>query len=290
MVSGFDRYFQIARCFRDEDLRANRQPEFTQLDVEMSFVDDHDVTSTMEILVAAMAREFSGEEITLPLPRLDYHDVMERFGSDRPDLRYRPGAQGPRRRSPSKPSSRSFDRPSSRSPDPGNLRAGRRRPLQPQGPRRPDRVIAGMGAKGLVWLKVEPDTLTGPTAKFFSADLQQQLRTQFGAKPGDLILIVADTQAVSSLALSSLRSRLAAELKLYDPKSFHYSWIVRFPLFALGRRGEAVRRRAPPVHDAALRRLASCSIPSRPRCGLRRMTWSSTARNAAAARSAATTP
>ena len=88
MVSGFDRYFQIARCFRDEDLRANRQPEFTQLDVEMSFVDDHDVTSTMEILVAAMAREFTGEELTLPLPRLDYHDVMERFGSDRPDLRY----------------------------------------------------------------------------------------------------------------------------------------------------------------------------------------------------------
>ena len=89
-----------------------------------------------------------------------------------------------------------------------------------------------MGAKGLVWLKVEADTLTGPTAKFFSADLQHQLRTHFGAKPGDLILIVADTQAVSSLALSSLRSRLAAELKLYDPKSFHYSWIVRFPLFA----------------------------------------------------------
>ena len=88
MVSGFDRYFQIARCFRDEDLRANRQPEFTQLDVEMSFVDDHDVTSTMEILVAAMAREFGGEELKLPLPRLDYHDVMERFGSDRPDLRY----------------------------------------------------------------------------------------------------------------------------------------------------------------------------------------------------------
>ncbi len=88
MVSGFDRYFQIARCFRDEDLRANRQPEFTQLDVEMSFVDDHDVTSTMEILVAAMAREFSSQEIKLPLPRLEYHDVVERFGSDRPDLRF----------------------------------------------------------------------------------------------------------------------------------------------------------------------------------------------------------
>src|SRR5207253_2163929 len=88
MVSGFDRYFQIARCFRDEDLRANRQPEFTQLDVEMSFVDDRDVTSTMEVLVAAMAKEFTGQDLPLPLPRLDYHDVVERFGSDRPDLRY----------------------------------------------------------------------------------------------------------------------------------------------------------------------------------------------------------
>src|SRR5262249_5549420 len=88
MVSGLDRYFQIARCFRDEDLRANRQPEFTQLDVEMSFVDDLDVTSTMEILVARMAKEFGGEEIALPLPRLEYHDVVERFGSDRPDMRF----------------------------------------------------------------------------------------------------------------------------------------------------------------------------------------------------------
>ena len=87
MVAGFDRYFQIARCFRDEDLRANRQPEFTQLDVEMSFVEDEDVIDD-GALVAAMAREFTGEEIALPLPRLEYHDVMERFGNDRPDLRY----------------------------------------------------------------------------------------------------------------------------------------------------------------------------------------------------------
>src|SRR2546423_9863526 len=91
MVSGFDRYFQIARCFRDEDLRANRQPEFTQLDVEMSFVDDRDVTSTMEDLAAAMAKEFTGQDLPLPLPRLDYHDVVEQFGIDRPALRYSMG-------------------------------------------------------------------------------------------------------------------------------------------------------------------------------------------------------
>jgi aspartyl-tRNA synthetase len=190
------------------------------------------VNSTMEVLVAAMAREFGGQEIKLPLPRLEYHDVMERFGSDRPDLRYElelkdlaaiaaqtefkvfqhAQAQGHRIRGLCAP---------------GGGGRYSRKDLDGL-----TELIAGMGAKGLIWLKVEPDTLTGPTAKFFSPDLQQQLRALFGAKAGDLILIVADTQATSSLALSSLRSRLAAELELYDPKSFHYSWIVRFPLFA----------------------------------------------------------
>jgi aspartyl-tRNA synthetase len=231
MVSGFDRYFQIARCFRDEDLRANRQPEFTQLDVEMSFVDDHDVTSTMEILVAAMAREFGGEELALPLPRLDYHDVMERFGSDRPDLRY-----GLELKDLAATAAQTEFKVFQNARDAGHRIRGL---CAPGGGARYSRkdldglteYIGGMGAKGLVWLKVEPDALTGPTAKFFSPDVQQQVRALFGAKPGDLILIVADTQAVSSLALSSLRARLAAELELYDPKSFHYSWIVRFPLF-----------------------------------------------------------
>ncbi len=231
MVSGFDRYFQIARCFRDEDLRANRQPEFTQLDVEMSFVDDHDVTSTMEILVAAMAREFGGEEVALPLPRLDYHDVMERFGSDRPDLRY-----GLELKDLASIAEQTEFKVFQNARDAGHRIRGI---CAPGGGARYSRkdldglteYIGGMGAKGLIWLKVEPDTLTGPTAKFFSAGVQQQLRALFGAKPGDLILIVADAQAISSLVLSSLRARLAAELELYDPKSFHYSWIVRFPLF-----------------------------------------------------------
>jgi aspartyl-tRNA synthetase len=232
MVSGFDRYFQIARCFRDEDLRANRQPEFTQLDVEMSFVDDHDVTSTMEILVAAMAKEFGGAEITLPLQRLDYQDVMERFGSDRPDLRY-----GLELKDLAAIAAQTEFKVFRHALDqshrvrgicvPGGGGHYSRKDLDGMA-----EVITGMGGKGLVWLKVEPDTLTGPTAKFFSADLQHQLRTHFAAKPGDLILIVADTQAASSLALSSLRSRIAGEMKLYDPKVFHYSWIVRFPLFA----------------------------------------------------------
>jgi aspartyl-tRNA synthetase len=231
MVSGFDRYFQIARCFRDEDLRANRQPEFTQLDVEMSFVDDHDVTSTMEILVAAMAREFGGEHLKLPLPRYDYHDVMERFGSDRPDLRY-----GLELKDLAAIADQTDFKVFKHARDAGHRIRGI---CVPEGGARFSRkdldglteYVGGMGAKGLVWLKVEADSLTGPTAKFFAPHAQQQLRALFGAGPGDLILIVADTQAVSSLALSSLRARLASELELYDPKAFHYSWIVRFPLF-----------------------------------------------------------
>ncbi len=232
MVSGFDRYFQIARCFRDEDLRANRQPEFTQLDVEMSFVDDHDVMSTMEILVAEMAREFTGQEVSLPLPRLEYHDVMERFGSDRPDLRY--GLELKDVADIAEPTefkvfqqARAFGHRIRGLCAPGGGTRYSRKDLDGL-----TEFIGGMGAKGLVWLKVEADTLTGPTAKFFPPEAQRKLRERFDAKPGDLILIVADTQAVSGLALSSLRARLAAELELYDPRSYHYSWVVRFPLFA----------------------------------------------------------
>ncbi len=232
MVSGFDRYFQIARCFRDEDLRANRQPEFTQLDVEMSFVDDTDVTSTMEILVAAMAREFTGEEIKLPLPRLDYHESMERFGNDRPDLRY-----GMELKDVADIAEKTEFKVFQQAKAHGNRIRGL---CVPGGGARYSRkdldglteYIGGFGAKGLVWLKLEAEAMTGPTAKFFPHEVQHQLRERFDARPGDLILIVADTQAVSGAALSSLRIRIAGELAMYDPKSFHYSWIVRFPLFA----------------------------------------------------------
>jgi aspartyl-tRNA synthetase len=232
MVAGFDRYFQIARCFRDEDLRSNRQPEFTQLDVEMSFVEDEDVIGTMENLVSALALEFTGETLTLPLPRVDYRDAMERFGNDRPDLRYgmelkdladiaattefkvfqQAAAVGHRIRGISVP---------------GGGEASSRKDLDNL-----TDYAKSFGASGLVWLKVEATGLAGPTAKFFPPEAQTQLIARFESKPGDLILIVADSQSVSSQALSNLRIRLAAERKLYDPKSYHYSWVIRFPLLA----------------------------------------------------------
>jgi aspartyl-tRNA synthetase len=232
MVSGFDRYFQIARCFRDEDLRANRQPEFTQLDIEMSFVADEDVMSAMEPLVAAMAREFTGQELALPLPRLDYHDAMERFGSDRPDLRY--GLELKDIADLAEQTdfkvfqqAKEFDHRIRGLCAPGGGTRYSRKDLDGL-----TEFAGSFGAKGLVWLKVEAENIAGPTAKFFPNEVQARLRERFGAKAGDLILIVADTQAVTSQALSNLRARLASELELYDSRSYHYSWIVRFPLLA----------------------------------------------------------
>lgn len=232
MVAGFDRYFQIARCFRDEDLRANRQPEFTQLDVEMSFVEDEDVMTTMEPLVAALAKEFTGEDVALPLLRLDYQDVMERFGNDRPDLRY-----GLELKDIAEIAAETEFKVFQMAKDAGHRIRGF---CAPGGSERYSRKdldglteFAGtFGAKGLVWLKVDAETLTGPSAKFIPAAAQASLRRRFDAKAGDLILIVAGTQGVTSQALTNLRSRLALELKLYDLKSFHYSWVVRFPLLA----------------------------------------------------------
>ncbi len=230
MVAGYDRYFQVARCFRDEDLRANRQPEFTQLDVEMSFVEFEDVIGTMENVVAAIAQELTGETLTLPLTRIEYHDAMERYGVDRPDYRF-----GMELKDLADIAGRTDFKVFSQAIEAG----GRVRGLcAPGGAERYSRKdldamtesIKVFGAKGLVWLKVEADTFTGPTAKFFPPDVQTTLRERFDARAGDLILIVADSQSVTSQCLSTLRIRLGAELKLYDPKTFHYSWIVKFPL------------------------------------------------------------
>ncbi|APW63948.1 aspartate--tRNA ligase [Paludisphaera borealis] len=232
MVSGFDRYFQIARCFRDEDLRATRQPEFTQLDVEMSFVEDYDVMTMMETLVAAMAKQFGGEELKLPLYRIEYHDAMERFGNDRPDLRY-----ALELKDVADIAEETEFRVFQQAKEAGYRIRGICAPGGGQAYSRKDldgltEFAGSFGAKGLVWLKVEAETFAGPTAKFFKPEVQAKLRERFDAKAGDLILIVADTQAVTSQSLTNLRSRLAAELKLYDPKTFHYSWVIHFPLLA----------------------------------------------------------
>src|SRR3954468_5005237 len=195
MVSGFDRYFQIARCFRDEDLRANRQPEFTQLDVEMSFVEDQDVMTAMEPMVAALATEFTAEAPSLPFPRLEYHDAMERYGNDRPDLRY-----GMELKDLADLAAETEFKVFQQAIEAGQRIRGLCAPGGGQKYSRKDldgltEYANTFGTKGLVWLKVEAGTLTGPTAKFFPQGVQARLRERFAAMPGDLILIVADTQA-----------------------------------------------------------------------------------------------
>ncbi len=232
MVSGFDRYYQIARCFRDEALRANRQPEFSQLDVEMSFVEDEDVLETIEDLVVRMAREFVGKVPETPLPRLDYHNAMERFGNDRPDQRF-----GLELRDLADVAEQTTFKVFNEALQSGKRIRGLRVPGGAGKFSRKDLdgltdFVKEFGAKGLVWLKVETDALTGPTAKFFPDEARTALLTRLEAEAGDLLLIVADTQDVSSQALGNLRLKLAKDLDLIPTGSFHYSWVIRFPLLA----------------------------------------------------------
>ena len=233
MVAGYDKYFQIARCLRDEDLRANRQPEFTQLDLEMSFVEMDDIFDVIEGLTAATFERCLGVSIKLPLPRLQYSDVMLRYGTDKPDLRYGLeivdvgdlAAQS---------EFRVFRDTVARGDKVRGLNAKgaaskfSRKELDNLG-----EYAGRYGATGLAWVKVEADKLTSPIEKFLPAPVQQGLRQRLAAEPGDLLLFVADKEAVVCQALGNLRTHLAGLLKLYDPakKEFAIAWVVDFPLF-----------------------------------------------------------
>ena len=232
MMAGFDRYVQVAKCFRDEDLRADRQPEFTQLDVEMSFVEADDVIGVIEGLVKRTAREILGVDVPLPLPRLGWDECMERFGHDAPDLRY--GLEITDLTAIAGESDFRVFRAAVES-------AGRVRGIRVPGAAarfsRKDldeltAVAVEGGAKGLVWLKVEENgEWSGPVAKNLGG-IAAALREKLGAQPGDLALIVADSFDVTCKALHMLRKRLGATLGLYDPNAMHFSWVVDFPMFA----------------------------------------------------------
>jgi aspartyl-tRNA synthetase len=232
MMAGFDRYVQVAKCFRDEDLRADRQPEFTQLDVEMSFVEADDVMGVIEGLVQRTAREILGLDVPLPLPRLSWDEAMERFGHDAPDLRY--GLELVDLTPIAGESDFRVFRGAVET-------AGRVRGIRVPGAAakfsRKDlddltAIAVEGGAKGLVWLKVEADgSFSGPVAKNL-ASVAEALKAKLGCEPGDLALIVADSFDVTCKALHMLRKRLGATLGLYDPDAMHYSWVVDFPMFA----------------------------------------------------------
>ncbi|MEC7564942.1 MAG: aspartate--tRNA ligase [Planctomycetota bacterium] len=233
MVAGFDRYVQVARCFRDEDLRADRQPEFTQLDVEMSFVDADDVMSMIDGLICELAQHLQGLEVQLPLPRMTYDEAMARFGSDAPDLRF-----GLELVDCSDLAAQAEFRVFSGAVEAGGVVRGIAVPQAAEQftRKRIDELtewtIQDYGAKGLAWFRVEDDgTLWSPIAKNFSPELLEQIGERMQAQPGDLMFFVADSWEVSCRVLSALRKRLGAELELYDPDEMHFSWVVEFPMF-----------------------------------------------------------
>jgi aspartyl-tRNA synthetase len=234
MVAGYDRYIQIARCFRDEDLRADRQPEFTQLDLEMSFVDADDVIGMIDGLMARLAREILDVELELPLPRMTYDEAMRRFGHDAPDLRF-----GMEIVDCSDLAKEAEFRVFKGAVDEGGfVRAingkGAAKVYSRKGiDELTDYVKHDFGAKGLAWFRVEDDgKLWSPIAKNFSEDLLAKFKQRMQGEPGDLLLFIADRWEVTCKALYGLRRRLGAELELYDPKALHVSWVVEFPMFA----------------------------------------------------------
>jgi aspartyl-tRNA synthetase len=235
MVAGYDKYFQIARCLRDEDLRANRQPEFTQLDLEMAFVEMDDIFRVIEGLTAETFEQCIGVKVPLPLPRLQYADVMLRYGTDKPDLRYGMeivdvGDLAERTEF------RVFRDTVARGDKVRGLNArGAAEKFSRKDLSNLEEFVKRYGAMGLAWIKVEADKLTSPIEKFLPAPAQQELRQRLGAQPGDLLLFVADKEGVVCQALGNLRTHLAGVLNLVDPakKEFAIAWVVDFPLFAL---------------------------------------------------------
>jgi len=234
MIAGYDRYVQIARCFRDEDLRADRQPEFTQLDLEMAFVDADDVIGVIDGLVARMAKEILGLELSLPLPRMTYDEAMERFGHDAPDLRF--GMELIDLTDLAAECEFRVFRGTAESG--GRVRAINAKGAAGSYSRKgidelTAYVVEDFGAGGLAWFKVEEGPkLASPIAKNFGDAMLGRIAQRMEAEPGDLLLFVADRPEVTGKALYGLRKRLAAELRLYDPSLMHFSWVVEFPMFA----------------------------------------------------------
>jgi aspartyl-tRNA synthetase len=229
MVAGFERYFQIVRCFRDEDQRADRQPDFTQLDLEMSFVGVEDVLELNERLLAAVFAAVDGPELELPLRRIPYDDAIARYGSDRPDLRF-----GLELTDLTDLLAATEFKVFRGVIDGGGIVKG----LNAGAREAPRSVLDGfigraqeLGAKGLVWAFREGEGWRSPTAKFLSADELAALNERLGAEEGDLLLVVADQPAVANSVLAQLRLDLAERFELIDPDAEELCWVTEWPMF-----------------------------------------------------------
>ena len=230
MISGFDRYYQIVRCFRDEDLRADRQPEFTQVDMEMSFVGEEDVMAIAEGMVAAVFKEVKDITLTTPFPRMTYAEAMNRFGLDRPDLRFGlelkdisdiAGASG-------------FKVFADVVKKGGLVKAINAKGCATFTRKEIDDLtdfVAVYRAKGLAWIKVRENDWQSPIAKFFTDEEKEKMRQRLDMAPGDLVFFVADQAKITNDALGNLRNHLGAKLKLTDPDEFNFVWVTHFPMF-----------------------------------------------------------
>jgi aspartyl-tRNA synthetase len=230
MVSGFERYYQIVRCFRDEDLRADRQPEFTQVDIETSFMNKEDLLAMTEKMMAKIMKEAKGLDVTLPFPRLTYDEAMNRFGSDKPDLRF--GMELVELSDVVKDSE--FKVFQSALASGGtvkglNLKGGADKLSRKEIDALTD-FVKQYGAKGLAWLKVDDEGLKGPIAKFFDENIAAALQDALGAETGDLLFFGADKKQVVFDSLGALRLKFGKQFDLIDQNQYNFLWVVDFPL------------------------------------------------------------
>ena len=230
MVSGMDRYFQIVKCFRDEDLRQDRQPEFTQIDMEMSFVDEGQLFSLAEEMIATIYKETLGIEVETPFPVLKYKDSMNRFGTDKPDLRF--GLEivdvgEVVRGTGFKVFAQALDAG-------GQVKAinvkGSAESLSRKALDDLTEVAKTYGAKGMAWIKIQEDGLQSPIIKFFDKEMLDRLIETVGGEPGDTIVFSADTPAIVADSLANVRLAVARQLKLIDENQIKLVWVTEFPL------------------------------------------------------------
>ena len=230
MISGFDKYYQIVKCFRDEDLRADRQPEFTQVDIEMSFVDQEDVMQMGEEMLKKVVKEVKDVEINDAFPRMTYKEAMRRYGSDKPDTRFEMElidvSQLGR--------DMDFKVFKDTVENDGEIKAIVAKGAAEQYTRKDMDALTEFvniyGAKGLAWVKVVEDGLTGPIGRFFEAENVETLLTLTGAEAGDLVMFVADKPNVVAQSLGALRVKLAKELGLIDETKLNFLWVTDWPL------------------------------------------------------------
>ncbi|ARC84593.1 aspartate--tRNA ligase [Clostridium argentinense CDC 2741] len=230
MVSGYDKYFQIVKCFRDEDLRANRQPEFTQIDLEMSFVEMDDVIALNEGLIQRVFKEIKNVDVSLPIKRMPYNEAMEKYGSDKPDLRF--GMEIKNITEAVK--NTEFAVFKNAIENGGSVRAITVKNSADMGRKKIDKLgefVKTYKAKGLAWIAYKEEEIKSPIAKFFSEEEMKAILDKAEATVGDLVLIVADVDSVVLQSLGVLRLELAKELELLkDNKEFNFVWITEFPL------------------------------------------------------------